>query len=72
MNSEYDMDDSERYGCGWRTYRFRHRHWTAAAIAEMRGSGEWNEDKDNEDDEDEEYDDEETGDCDVEEFPDCR
>ena len=65
---EYDMDDSERYGCGWRTYRFRNRHWTAEARSEMMESGEWLEDKDALDDEEEDDDDE----LDIEEFPDCR
>lgn len=55
---EYDMDDSERYDEGPKTWAFHHQHWTAEAIRDMKASGEWYEDLDAEDEDEDEEDDE--------------
>lgn len=49
---EYDMDDSERYEEGPKTWAFHHYGWSPSAIAEMEMTGEWFEDLDAEDEDD--------------------
>ncbi len=51
---EYDMSDEEIYGEGPKTWAFHHYGWSAAAIEEMKRTGEWWEDKDAPEDEEEE------------------
>ena len=43
---EFDMSPEEIYGEGPKTWAFHHYGWSAAAIAEMKATGEWYEDLD--------------------------
>lgn len=54
--TEFDMSPEEIYGEGPKTWAFHHYGWSAAAIAEMKATGEWYEDLDADE---EEYEDEE-------------